>query len=44
MKKSTVFHKMDMLSGTVKREVDEHLRITFPPRQTFLDWFFCVNK
>ena len=39
----TGFQKMDMFS-TVKREVEDHLRTTFPPRQTSLSSFFCSNK
>ena len=39
----TGFQKMDMFSA-VKREVEDHLRTTFPPRQTSLSSFFCSNK
>ena len=39
----TGFQKMNMFSA-VKREVEDHLRTTFPPRQTSLSSFFCSNK
>ena len=38
----TAFQKMDMLYA-MKREVDEHLRKTFPPKQTSLRKFFCAE-
>ena len=36
------FKKMDMLCD-MKEEVDGHLRKTFPPKQTSLRRFFCVE-
>ena len=38
----TEFQKMDMLYA-MKGEVDEHLRKTFPPKQTLLRKFFCAE-
>ena len=38
----TGFTKMDMLCD-MKEEVDGHLRKTFPPKQTSLRRFFCVE-
>ena len=37
----TGFQKMDMFSA-MKAEVDDHLRKTFPPRQTSLHRFFVL--
>ena len=37
----TGFKKMDMLCDM--KEVDGHLRKTFPPKQTSLRRFFCVE-
>jgi len=40
----TAFQKMEMLYA-MKGEVDEHLRKTFPPKQTSLRkfFFFCAE-
>ena len=38
----TGFTKMDMLCD-MKKEVDGRLRKTFPPKQTSLRRFFCVE-
>ena len=39
----TGFQNLDKFNA-VKREVEDHHRTTFPPRQTLQSSFFCSNK